>query len=231
MKKSLIFDADNTLYKTNPKEAYKKQFSFICDSLRLDEKQFEEEWKKIIAGVILSNSLIERSRKYSLMKTINVLLDKASFKENKAENIVDKSIDLFYKELFRGGVVFDKNTASMILSLKKKYDIFIASDEYKEPLEKKLSFVFRDFLKYFDDVVCCEDAGCLKPSKKFYEILIEKYSLNPKECIIIGDSWKRDLEPAKQMQITTILVNEKQEGSPDFWIKEIKQLKEILLNN
>jgi len=228
--KSLIFDADNTLYKTDPKKAYEKQFSFLCKSLCLNRDALEREWKNILKTVVLSNSLVERSRQFSLAKAVNAALNgkRTCANERSIEKAVKESIELFYEEVLRSGMDFSKKTPSMILRLKKKYNVFVASDEYRAFLEKKLSFVFGNMKDYFDGIVSCEDAGCLKPSKKFHEILIEKYNLAPKNCTIIGDSWERDLKTAKQAGITTVLVGTGEEGSPDFWIKEIGQLEGIL---
>ena len=228
--KSLIFDADNTLYKLKPKKAYKKQFSFLSDLFCVDVNEFEKEWKKIVKKNILSASLIKRSRKFSLKEALNILLNKKKtvFDKNIIEKRIDESLFLFYEELLKSGIKFDKKIPLMILRLKKKYNLFVASDEYEKFLEKKLSFMFGNLKYYFDDIVSCQRAGTLKPSKKFYEILIKKHSLNLKNCIIIGDDWKRDLKIAKKAGITTVLVSNIKEGNPDFCIKKLCQLEEIL---
>ncbi|MCK5039781.1 MAG: HAD family hydrolase [Candidatus Aenigmarchaeota archaeon] len=224
--KSLIFDADNTLYKVNAKTAYEKQFSFICDSFGFDRIAFKEEWKKIIKTVEFSTSLIKRSREYSFTRAINIALEKKKHhvEKNIIEDVVEKSLELFYEELLKTGIEFDKKIPPMILKLKKRYNLFVASDEYRKPLLKKLSFMFGNSDDYFDDIVSCQEAGCLKPSKKFYEYLIKKYKFDAKSMTMIGDDWRRDLEPAKQMGIVTVLVNAKKEGCPDIWMNEINQL-------
>ena len=43
------------------------------------------------------------------------------------------------------------------------------------------------FFKYFDGGVISAEAKASKPDRKIYEILLEKYSLIPEECLFIDD--------------------------------------------
>ncbi len=43
------------------------------------------------------------------------------------------------------------------------------------------------FFKYFDGGLISAEAKSSKPDIRIYEILVEKYSLNPEECLFIDD--------------------------------------------
>ena len=44
----------------------------------------------------------------------------------------------------------------------------------------------------FDDVFYSSDAGFVKPSASFYQALIKKHGLDPKESVMVGNDWQAD---------------------------------------
>ena len=46
----------------------------------------------------------------------------------------------------------------------------------------------------FDDVIISSDEGCAKPDIKFYQKILKKHSLNPKESIMIGNDYITDIK-------------------------------------
>lgn len=44
----------------------------------------------------------------------------------------------------------------------------------------------------FDDVFLSSDIGFMKPSRKFYNALLEKHRLDPKSCVMVGNDWQAD---------------------------------------
>ncbi len=52
--------------------------------------------------------------------------------------------------------------------------------------------------------------------------------INPEQGLMIGDSWKRDLEAAREVGLKTVLVAPQREGNPHFWIKELSELPIVL---
>jgi FMN phosphatase YigB (HAD superfamily) len=49
-----------------------------------------------------------------------------------------------------------------------------------------------------DFVFGIDDADCLK-STKYWKALIKKEKLDPKQCLIVGDSYKNDIVPTKRL--------------------------------
>lgn len=61
--------------------------------------------------------------------------------------------------------------------------------------------------QYFDGILISSDYGVKKPDRRFFEILLEKYHLNPKECIMIGNDAKTDIAGAANMGMDTCYIH------------------------
>ncbi|MDY6788660.1 MAG: HAD family hydrolase, partial [Candidatus Nanohaloarchaea archaeon] len=104
----------------------------------------------------------------------------------------------------------------------------VASDEFKRPLERKLNKVLGSWKDYFNHLITPRETESMKPSEEFYNSVLEKEGLDPADVAMVGDSWKRDLEPAQRCGLITILVSEEKKGDPDFHIKNLEELEEIM---
>lgn len=71
-----------------------------------------------------------------------------------------------------------------------------------------------DIEQYFDGILISSDYGIKKPDSRFFEILLEKYRLDPKECIMVGNDQKTDIAGAAGAGIDTCYIHSNL--SPDF---------------
>lgn len=60
---------------------------------------------------------------------------------------------------------------------------------------------------WFQIVVTADDVDTPKPSKEPFLLAIEKSRLRPADCWYVGDSIEKDLSPAKEVGMRTVLVN------------------------
>ncbi|MDX8431382.1 MAG: HAD family hydrolase [Candidatus Algichlamydia australiensis] len=86
-------------------------------------------------------------------------------------------------------------------------------------------------LHLFSDVVVCKDKYLV------YGKLIQKYSCNPSQVVVIGDRIDRDLTPAKLLGCKTIHIKwgrgvnfSDRRGHVDFAVSNLKQILDILPN-
>lgn len=70
--------------------------------------------------------------------------------------------------------------------------------------EQKRRIYHTKIANYFDDIVVCADLGAYKPSKEAFLYLVDKYGLEPYDCLFIGDSEKYDIKGAKNAGLQTI---------------------------
>lgn len=219
--KIIIFDADNTLYKINNKEAYKKLYDFLAKELKIPKEKIKEKHKKIIGKLKYSSKPIKRKHSYS----IKLLLEK--YHADNKERILEEAIKIFWNQIVEDLIIIPE-MIGILKRLKENFRLVIASEEFLEILEKKLRKTIPDYKEHFEFLVTPDIVKAMKPSKEYYEIVLEKTNLKTNEILVIGDSWKRDLKPAKAIGIKTVLLHEKYKGNPDIWIRNIKDLLNIL---
>lgn len=225
MIKAIIFDADNTLYKVRNEKAYDAMFSILEKETGKKAGALKRAWKEIVAGILNSGdrSLKSRSREYSL----GLLLEKSGISDKmRAGKITDSALSAFWKEILLD-LDSGNETKRALSALKEKYILAVASDEFRKYLELKLNRAFGDWRRYFKFVVSAEDAGELKPSENFSKRCLRLLKMEPSDVLFVGDSWERDLEPAKRLGLATVLVADEKNGAPDYFVKNIDELARL----
>jgi putative hydrolase of the HAD superfamily len=59
---------------------------------------------------------------------------------------------------------------------------------------------------FFDSVVFSCFVGCVKPERDIYEICMRQLEVTPGESVFVGDGGSRELEGARSLGITTVMV-------------------------
>ena len=68
-------------------------------------------------------------------------------------------------------------------------------------------------LHYFDGIMISSEEGVCKPQRQFFEKLLEKYGLEPIDCLMVGNDKNSDMEGARSVGIDGLYIH--QEISPD----------------
>lgn len=63
-----------------------------------------------------------------------------------------------------------------------------------------------DIAKYFDGILISSDFQTKKPDKRFFDILIQKYPMNPKTTLFVGNDSRTDIQGAKTVDFSTYYV-------------------------
>ncbi len=93
-------------------------------------------------------------------------------------------------------------------------------------------------LKHIDLIIASAEEGVSKPSKKIFEIALERACCSPENAIMIGDRIDNDIIPAKAMGMHTIWIKQglhhhwkiaSQTEMPDFTITKLIEICNILL--
>lgn len=66
---------------------------------------------------------------------------------------------------------------------------------------------YLDITKYFDDILISSDYGTKKPDIRFFEQLIEKYHLDVKKTLMIGNDVRCDINGAKEAGLDTFYIH------------------------
>ncbi len=75
-------------------------------------------------------------------------------------------------------------------------------------------------LPYFDGIMISSEERVCKPQRQFFEKLLEKYHLDPQECLMVGNDKNADMKGAKAVGIDGLYIH--QEISP-----EVKEESEV----
>lgn len=82
-------------------------------------------------------------------------------------------------------------------------------------------------LKYFDGIMISSEEKVSKPQKQFFSKLLERYRLDPKECLMVGNDKNADMLGAKSVGIDGLYIH--QEISPEVKDEsEVTALRKIM---
>ena len=103
-----------------------------------------------------------------------------------------------------------------------KYKVYALTNWSGEtfPIAKKIERF--EFLHWFEGVVVSGDEKTRKPFPKIYEILLERYQVNPSEAVFIDDNFKNILA-ARELGIHAIHFK-----SPEQLVIELEELGVVL---
>lgn len=97
-------------------------------------------------------------------------------------------------------------TIPMLRSLKMAgYKLYILSNWGKwhfEELQKRDEF--REFLQYFDGGIVSYQVGLKKPDRKIYEVLIDKYNIDPTSAVFYDDK-PENIQAAKEVGLNAVV--------------------------
>lgn len=199
MIKNIIFDFGGVLLDWNPRYLYKSYFNNDEEMEHFLADICNGEWNiKQDAGRPFAEAVKELQAKYPEYAEAIQMYDDDWEKMLKCE--LPGSIDLL-KELKSIG-----------------YGIYGLTNWSAE----KIGYAFANysFFSLFDGIVVSGVEKVVKPDRKIYEILLERYSLKPGECVFIDDN-QDNVDMAKVLGINAIRFDN---------IGNVKEHLETLLN-
>lgn len=135
-----------------------------------------------------------------------------------------KEIAAYCYEVAKENVAKSKD---VLETLAQKYPLVLVSNFYGN-----IETVLEDFgiLHCFKKVIESEKVGVRKPDPKIFELGVKALGMKPEDVLVVGDSIKNDIEPAKAIGCQTVLIEGR--GWDDTPLAHdgvaIKKLEEIL---
>jgi FMN phosphatase YigB (HAD superfamily) len=166
MIKNLVFDLGNVLISFRPSEYLdKKEYSGTIKSKILSDIFDSKEWGMLDNGDINTKEAIDRISKKSSLN-------------------LDEITHIFN---LRREIIFplDQNVRLLPGLKKRGFSLYFLSNFPIDLFEEVKTGYY--FFKYFDGGVISSEAKASKPDRMIYEILLNKYSLIPEECLFIDD--------------------------------------------
>lgn len=221
--KAIFFDLDDTLVNSRNAEIeaadeFKKKFHEFD---KMKDKDFEELWHKIAIDQYERYAKNEISYEMNKINRIKILFSKFNIKKEDEEalQIFNMYLDLYEKN-WR---LFD-DSRELLETLKGKYKLGLITNGDSNQQRKKIDTT--KIGDYFSEIIISSEAEVSKPNKKIFEIACKKIEEEPQNCVMIGDSYKLDIQGAQNYGLNAIWVNRKNEEIE--YGNQIKELKEIL---
>lgn len=213
MIKRLIFDVDDTLIEW--KEEYWDALAEVLQELNIEYSK--DLLDKIINAI---NTYEQENQYYNKQKMVEHINKVTNCNFNM--NFLDTTLKVFGKCVPKE----NENIINTLEYLSKKYELVILTNWFKDAQLLRLeNFGIKD---YFTKVFTSESFK-VKPNKEGFIIAMEEKL--PEECIMIGDSFKKDIQGAINVGIKAIYLNSslpKEEKENYIIINDITELKNIL---
>lgn len=167
MIKNIVFDFGNVIIKWDINSILEKYAVKDVESKKLKEIIFEsEEWLQLDEGIINKG------------QAEKIFQDKAP---DNLKNQVREIMNTWFEK-----IEFNKEICNLIKKLKqdgyKIYGLSNTNIQFYEYIKKS------DIGIYFDGFVISAVEKMMKPDKRIFARLFEKFSLNPQECFFIDDT-------------------------------------------
>lgn len=142
--------------------------------------------------------------------------------------LLSEMINACYEEVSR---VID-NARSMLIELQSRFKLGVVSNFYGN-----LEIVCKEFGldQVFSTMIDSTIVGVRKPDPEIFKLAMEKLQTSSKETFVVGDSYDRDIVPAKSLGCVTIWLQKKSWTesasvvAADYTITKFEEIKYILL--
>jgi epoxide hydrolase-like predicted phosphatase len=166
MVKNIIFDLGNVLISFRPSEYFdKNNYPETIKSTILSDIFGSKEWLMLDNGEITTT------------KAIDAIALKSSLKKEEIAHIFNLRTEMMFP--------LDPNVRLLPELKNRGFRLYYLSNFPMDIFEEVSTGYY--FFKYFDGGLISSEVKFSKPDSRIYEILLEKYSLIPEECLFIDD--------------------------------------------
>ncbi len=220
--KAVFFDLDDTLINSKTAEhnaicQFKKLFKIFEET---DEEYFAKMWHKISVDLYEEYAKGKIDFETQRAKRVKNLFEKFNIE---IDDIMARKYFRAYLNLYKANWNLFEDALEILENMQKKYKLVLVtngdSKQQREKIEKtKIG-------EYFSRIIISSEVGASKPNKKIFEIACKEIKVKPENCLMIGDSYKLDVEGAKGVGLESIWLNRKNENI--VYKNQIKELKEL----
>jgi 2-haloacid dehalogenase len=183
---AIIFDFGGVLIDWNPRYMYQDEFEESSEMENFLSKVCTDDWN------------LQQDKGRSLAEGTRILQDKFP------EHVV--KIQLYYDKWEKMIKGYIPQNVTILRKLKEKYKLYGLTNWSAETFP--IVFKRYSFFKLFDGIVISGEEKLIKPDKKIFERMLERYHLEAKNSLFIDDNMN-NIQAAKEIGFATIHVQEK----------------------
>ena len=198
MIKGYIFDFGGTLDTAGCHWGQMLWHAYQRQQIPVSEEQFREAY--VYAERTLGRTPIIQSD-YSFHKTLEVkiriemeyLCTSGAWQADEAE--FTRGHKAVLEDVYSKVVEVTSHSREVLSQLAASYPMVLVSNFYGN-----ISHVLEEIhlAEFFKDIVESAVVGVRKPDHRIFLLGVEALGLKPEECIVVGDSFYKDIEPAKK---------------------------------
>jgi len=183
---TVIFDFGGVLIDWNPRYMYRNEFEEISEMEYFLDKVCTDDWN------------LQQDKGRSLAEGTSILQEK--FPEHAVK------IRLYYdqwEKMVKGDI---PQNVALLRKLKEKYKLYGLTNWSAETFP--IVFNRYPFFTLFDGIVISGEEKLIKPDRKIFEIMLERYLLKAENALFIDDN-RNNIQAANEIGFATIHVQEK----------------------
>ncbi len=181
---TIIFDLGGVLIDWNPEHVYKKVFN---------GDQEKVDW--FLNNICTHDWNVEQDAGRTLREGTDLLINQFPKHEELIRIFYDRWEDMI------GGVIQETVDILNNLKLENKYKIYALTNWSHETFH--IPYKNYNFFKNFEGIVVSGDEKTRKPFPEIYQIILDRYQINPKQSIFIDDNFE-NIQAAEKFGINGI---------------------------
>ena len=229
--KAILFDFGGTLDTDGIHWSENYWDAYEIFNVSITKQQYEESYifsENNMAGKVKTGDSFSATLKYQITLQIEYLTNKNYLHHSLKDNLIEKIHKRCISEVLENVEIVKR----ILLNLRTDYLLGVVSNFYGN-----LDFILRDLRlrNLFDILIDSTLVGVKKPDPQIFQIALDRIGVTPPDTIVIGDSYDRDIQPAKILGCTTIWLDGKSWIKPkettkaDYKIISLKEVENILV--
>ncbi len=131
-----------------------------------------------------------------------------------------------YREAYRAAWALLDGATDVLHTLRRAGVVTAVLTNYvrEVQLDKLAHFGLQTLL---DAVLCVDDIGCAKPDARAYHAACAALVVAPGQAVMVGDSWEKDVQGARNAGLGAVWVNRGGIPAPDPAVSQVARLADL----
>lgn len=126
---------------------------------------------------------------------------------------VARAMALEHMHSLAGAVVCPNDRVQVLRRLAGRFRLGLLSNFDDGPTARGILDEY-DLAPHFDTIVISADAGLRKPSRELFEQACRQMSMEPADCLYVGDTWREDIEGATSAGLSAVWITSQDVAEP-----------------